>query len=109
MCLAEVCAQLNTLVNPAPPTAPPKHGDLTRWAKQGVLLLNTVLTVRGGAAHSHAKQGWEKFTDAIIQAAAGQSNVVFMLWGKPAQSKKKLIHGTHLILESPHPSPLSGM
>jgi uracil-DNA glycosylase len=89
--------------------APPLSGDLQAWASQGVLLLNTVLTVREGQAHSHAGQGWEEFTDAVIRAVGLQlTPVVFMLWGAPAQSKKSLIEASrHLILEAPHPSPLS--
>jgi uracil-DNA glycosylase len=88
---------------------PPLSGDLEAWARQGVLLLNTVLTVREGAAHSHAGHGWEEFTDAVIRAVGLQSTpIVFMLWGAPAQSKKPLIEtGRHIILEAPHPSPLS--
>lgn len=67
----------------------PSHGCLTCWSKQGVLLLNTVLTVRKGEANSHKKQGWERFTDAVIQNInANASNVVFLLWGKPAQVGK---------------------
>ena len=89
----------------------PQHGTLTKWAEQGVLLLNTVLTVRAGQANSHREQGWEKFTDAVIEKlAARQQPVIFVLWGKPAQRKKQLIlkqSQQHLILEAPHPSPLS--
>lgn len=84
-------------------------GDLTAWAKQGVLLLNTVLTVRAHEANSHRGQGWETFTDAVI-TSLNQSDhpIVFVLWGKPAQSKEKLItNPNHLILKAPHPSPLS--
>ena len=86
-----------------------KSGDLTAWAKQGVLLLNTVLTVRAHEANSHRGQGWETFTDAVI-TSLNQSDhpIVFVLWGKPAQSKGKLItNPNHLILKAPHPSPLS--
>lgn len=85
------------------------NGDLSRWAKQGVLLLNTTLTVRHNQPMSHQKQGWEKLTNSIIKTISdGQNNVVFMLWGKHAQSKKTLINANkHLILESTHPSPLS--
>ena len=86
-----------------------KSGDLTAWAKQGVLLLNTVLTVRAHEANSHRGQGWETFTDAVI-SSLNQSDhpIAFVLWGKPAQSKEKLItNPSHLILKSPHPSPLS--
>jgi uracil-DNA glycosylase len=87
----------------------PQHGDLSYWAQQGVLLLNTVLTVQRGKAHSHAKLGWETFTDAVI-AAIDQDNAhcVFMLWGAHAQAKGERINRhKHLVLEAPHPSPLS--
>jgi uracil-DNA glycosylase len=80
------------------------------WAKQGVFLLNTVLTVRENEPGSHAKKGWEKFTDRTINALSESDRpICFMLWGKPAQAKKKLIASNpkHLILESAHPSPLS--
>ena len=84
-------------------------GDLTGWAKQGVLLLNSVLTVRAHAANSHKGKGWEEFTDGVIKKiSAGQENVVFFLWGANARAKKPLIDITkHLILECAHPSPLS--
>ena len=87
----------------------PLNGDLSAWAKQGVLLLNTVLTVEKGKPDSHARIGWEKFTDAIIQVLASQDNpIVFMLWGAKAQQKIPLIEQSiHLILTAPHPSPLS--
>ena len=87
----------------------PKTGCLESWAKQGVLLLNTVLTVRAHAAFSHANIGWQTFTDHVIEIVDQKdAPVVFMLWGKPAQAKKKLLHNPrHLILEAPHPSPLS--
>ena len=87
----------------------PLNGDLSAWAKQGVLLLNTVLTVEKGKPDSHARIGWEKFTDAIIQVLASQDNpIVFMLWGAKAQQKIPLIEqSNHLILTAPHPSPLS--
>jgi uracil-DNA glycosylase len=87
----------------------PTSGDLTKWADEGVFLLNTVLTVRAGKAHSHKEQGWETFTDAVIKLISEKKDhVVFILWGKPAQSKAKLIDSSkHLILTSPHPSPLS--
>jgi uracil-DNA glycosylase len=87
----------------------PKHGSLTPWAAQGVLLLNAVLTVRAGEANSHAGQGWEKFTDAVIKAVnAKPERVVFVLWGAYARKKAKLITGPqHTIIESAHPSPLS--
>lgn len=87
----------------------PDHGYLVKWAEQGVLLLNTVLTVRAHQAFSHQGQGWENFTDAVIRAVNAQDRpVVFLLWGKPAQSKKSMLtNPKHLILEAPHPSPLS--
>lgn len=87
----------------------PDHGDLTAWAKQGVLLLNTVLTVRAHTPASHSKIGWETFTDNVIESLNMKTDpVVFMLWGKPAGAKKKLISNPrHLILEAAHPSPLS--
>ncbi len=88
---------------------PAKHGYLLSWAKQGVLLLNAVLTVRSGKPASHAGKGWETFTDAALAAVnAGPSPVVFVLWGAYAQKKTSLIDGTrHAVLQSPHPSPLS--
>jgi ATP-dependent DNA helicase PIF1 len=86
----------------------PKHGNLESWAKQGVLLLNTVLTVESGNPQSHSKLGWEEVTDQIIRTIASKSEkVVFVLWGKSAQAKKKLINSEHHIIESAHPSPLS--
>ena len=87
----------------------PKSGYLKRWADQGVLLLNTVMTVRGGEANSHKNKGWEVFTDQVIRAInAKEDPVVFWLWGKPAQDKAKLITNPHhIILRAPHPSPLS--
>ena len=87
----------------------PNHGCLTKWAKQGVLLLNTVLTVRAHQANSHKGIGWEEFTDAAIRKLNEQDRpIVFMLWGRPAQAKKAMLHNPkHLILEAPHPSPLS--
>lgn len=87
----------------------PTHGSLEMWAHRGVLLLNTVLTVRAGEAASHARKGWEKFTDAIIQALSERETpVVFLLWGAPARKKRRLIDTErHPIVESPHPSPLS--
>jgi len=88
----------------------PKHGDLTKWAQQGVLLLNTVLTVRGGTANSHQKKGWEAFTDIIIDAVNTKSKhgVVFMLWGLPSQKKASKINPSkHCLLKAAHPSPLS--
>ncbi|MFE8701909.1 uracil-DNA glycosylase [Cytobacillus sp. FJAT-54145] len=87
----------------------PSHGYLKKWADQGVLLLNTVLTVRSGQAHSHRDQGWETFTDKVISSLNKREKpVVFILWGRPAQSKMKWIdREKHYILSSPHPSPLS--
>lgn len=87
----------------------PNHGNLTAWAKQGVLLLNTVLTVKKANAHSHAKLGWEKFTSNVIEEInTHNQGCVFILWGAHAQKKGKNINGTkHLILNGPHPSPLS--
>ena len=89
--------------------AMPNHGDLTGWATQGVLLLNTVLTVRKGQANSHKNKGWEAFTDGIIKKISDKKqNVVFLLWGANARSKKALIDTKkHLVLETVHPSPLS--
>ena len=87
----------------------PVEGDLSEWASRGVLLLNSVLTVRAGAAGSHETLGWGQLTDLIMQAVAEESRpCVFILWGKFAASKKKFIDATrHLVIESPHPSPLS--
>lgn len=87
----------------------PHHGDLTKWAKQGVLMLNTVLTVRAHQANSHKGIGWEEFTDAAIMALNSlEQPIVFILWGSHAQKKKAMLNSSkHLILESPHPSPLS--
>ncbi|MEI6198336.1 MAG: uracil-DNA glycosylase [Actinomycetota bacterium] len=88
---------------------PPANGTLTPWAQQGVLLLNTSLTVREGSAGSHAKKGWEAITDHIIRIVNDNTErCVFILWGAHAQAKKTLItQGHHVILEAPHPSPLS--
>ena len=87
----------------------PNNGYLVKWAEQGVLLLNTILTVRAHAAFSHKGIGWEKFTDAAIQALNQEDRpIVFLLWGKPAQMKASMLTNPHhLILKSPHPSPLS--
>jgi len=86
-----------------------KSPDLTRWASQGVLLLNASLTVRSGMANSHQEYGWHQFTDAVIKAvSANTEHVVFLLWGAFAGKKEGLIDGEkHLVLKSPHPSPLS--
>ena len=87
----------------------PDNGYLVKWAKQGVLLLNTVLTVRAHEANSHRGIGWEEFTDAAIRILNQQDRpMVFMLWGRPAQMKKSMLNNpNHLVLEAPHPSPLS--
>lgn len=87
----------------------PDNGCLEPWARQGVLLLNTVLTVQAHRANSHQNIGWEEFTDAAIHVLAEQDRpMVFILWGRPAQRKKSMItNPKHLIIESPHPSPLS--
>ena len=87
----------------------PNNGYLVKWAKQGVLMLNTVLTVRAHQANSHRGIGWEQFTDAVIRAVDAQDRpIVFLLWGRPAQMKKSMLHNPkHFILEAPHPSPLS--
>lgn len=87
----------------------PNHGYLQSWAEQGVLLLNSVLTVEAGKAHSHAQWGWEKFTDRIIQELNEKAeNIVFLLWGAPAQKKGAYIdRERHCVLTAPHPSPLS--
>lgn len=88
---------------------PPAHGNLEAWARQGVLLLNTTLTVRAGQAASHQGKGWETFTDAVIRAVDQKDHrVVFVLWGSHARKKKALIDTTrHTVIESAHPSPLS--
>lgn len=90
----------------------PKTGCLVSWAEQGILLLNTILTVEAGKSNSHAKKGWEKFTDAVIKYLGAKENtanpVAFILWGKNAHSKEEFItNKNHLVLKSPHPSPLS--
>ena len=87
----------------------PNNGYLEKWAREGVLLLNTVLTVRAHQANSHRGIGWEEFTDAAIRVLDQQDRpMVFMLWGRPGQMKKAMLHNPkHLILEAPHPSPLS--
>ncbi len=87
----------------------PTEGDLTHWAKQGVLLLNTVLTVEEGNANSHKGMGWERLTNRLIESLNELNHpVIFILWGKPAQDKEKLItNSNHVILKAPHPSPLS--
>lgn len=87
----------------------PNNGYLIKWAKQGVLMLNTVLTVRAHEANSHKGRGWEQFTDAIISAVNQEDRpIVFILWGAPAQKKCDMLNNPkHLILKAPHPSPLS--
>lgn len=87
----------------------PNNGCLIKWAQQGVLMLNTVLTVRAHQANSHRGQGWEEFTDAAIRILDEQDRpIVFILWGSPAQKKAQMLHNPkHLILKAPHPSPLS--
>ena len=87
----------------------PNNGYLEKWARQGVLLLNTVLTVRAHQANSHRNLGWEEFTDATIRVLNDRDQpMVFILWGRPAQAKKRMLDNpAHLILEAPHPSPLS--
>jgi len=87
----------------------PEHGNLEKWADQGVLLINATLTVRDSQAGSHQKQGWETFTNRVIEVVSQEkSGVVFLLWGRFAQAKETLIDsGKHLILKSAHPSPLS--
>jgi uracil-DNA glycosylase len=86
----------------------PESGNLTKWAREGVLLLNTVLTVRQNCANSHAGKGWEAFTDEVIKAISKKRKpVIFVLWGKASRSKSKLIFRRHVILEASHPSPFS--
>jgi len=87
---------------------PPPEGDLTGWSEEGVLLLNSVLTVRAGEPLSHANQGWEWFTDSVIRVLSQlQQPIVFMLWGKAAGLKSPMLHPDHLQLAAPHPSPLA--
>ncbi len=88
---------------------PSNHGNLEAWAKQGVLLLNTSLSVEEGRPGSHKNLGWTQFTDLVIMKLGeeDQRKKAFILWGKPAQEKSKIIHPSHFILQSPHPSPLS--
>lgn len=90
-------------------TPPPRSGNLERWADQGVLLLNNVLTVREGQAASHAGKGWERFTDTVVaRLAAEREHLVFLLWGSPAQKKAAVVDpAQHLVLKGVHPSPLS--
>ena len=101
-------AQAGTVAPPRQKLSGLRSGSLEGWAKQGVLLLNTCMTVEDGAPGSHAKQGWETLTDALIQAVAHAAEpLVFMLWGAHAQAKRALIKGEHLVLTANHPSPLS--
>lgn len=87
----------------------PNNGCLLKWAKQGVLLLNSILTVKEGMSNSHKKKGWEEFTDFIIQELNKKDNLVFLLWGNYAQKKGEYIdRNKHLVLEAAHPSPLAG-
>ncbi|HYK76058.1 MAG TPA: uracil-DNA glycosylase [Daejeonella sp.] len=97
------------LSNDIPSFHYPSHGDLSSWADQGILLLNTVLTVEASKAGSHQKRGWEKFTDrAIAELSARRQGIIFLLWGKHAQEKASLIDShKHYILEAAHPSPFS--
>ncbi len=86
----------------------PRHGDLTSWARQGVLLLNATLTVRAGQAASHQGKGWETFTDEVLRVVDQRvEHCVFILWGASARRKKALVDARHTIIESAHPSPLS--
>lgn len=103
--LANIYKEMETDVN----FHPPNHGNLTHWAKQGVFLLNTTLTVRTGEAGSHQGHGWEVFTNAVIKALVADSvSKVFVLWGAPARTKKAIIPADmHTIIESAHPSPQS--
>lgn len=103
--LRNIYAELETDLS----LTPPQHGYLQSWADQGVLLLNSVLTVEQGAPQSHQGKGWERFTDAAIRAlTTHREGLVFMLWGRPAQKKGQFIDRTkHHVLRSPHPSPLS--
>lgn len=85
----------------------PDHGCLESWAQQGVLLLNTVLTVRAHQPNSHRNRGWEQFTSRVMDCVNNRPHVAFVLWGKQAQQKRSLVDEQHLCIESPHPSPLS--
>lgn len=101
-------AQAGVTAAPIQGLATRRSGSLEAWARQGVLLLNTCMTVEAGAPGSHAKQGWEGLTDALIKAVASTTEpAVFMLWGSHAQTKRALIMGDHLVLMANHPSPLS--
>jgi len=96
----EICADLER------PSS--THGDLTKWAEQGVLLLNSTLTVQAHTAASHAGKGWEQFTDAVIRALSSRTGIVYLLWGSYAQRKAEFVNASeNLVLKSVHPSPLS--
>ena len=101
--LRNIYAELQSDLGVSPAT----HGCLDTWARQGVLLLNTVLTVRAHQPHSHRDKGWEKFTSRVIQVINHQPGVAFVLWGKPAQKLAGEIDDRHLVIKSAHPSPLS--
>ena len=103
--LQNIFKELNSDLN----ILPSQHGDLSNWAKQGVLLLNTILTVESSKPSSHSNKGWEIFTDKILHSLSSlKENLVFILWGKKAQEKNSLIdESKHKILKSPHPSPYS--
>jgi uracil-DNA glycosylase len=107
--LANICTELCSDLGPDLAGGPPAHGNLEGWARQGVLLLNTCLTVRSGAAGSHHGKGWEVFTDQVIRAVNDKPDpVVFILWGAAARRKKALLDlERHVVIESAHPSPLS--
>jgi uracil-DNA glycosylase len=109
--LRNIFKELQRDLGEPPPVFPVPGGSLVRWARHGVLLLNTCLTVEQGQPASHAGQGWEVLTDAVIKAVSDHSeNVVFMLWGSHAQSKRALIDGSrHLLLCANHPSPFSAL
>jgi len=109
--LRNIFKELQRDLGEAPPSFPQPGGSLVRWARHGVLLLNTCLTVEEGQPASHAGKGWEVLTDALIQQVSqGPTRVVFMLWGSHAQSKRALIDASrHLILCANHPSPLSAL
>ncbi len=104
--LRNIFKEINTDLGKSIPTT----GNLERWAEQGILLLNAVLTVRAKSAGSHQKKGWETFTNAVIQKISDEkSNVVFLLWGRYAQEKGKIIDTSkHLVLKAAHPSPMAG-
>jgi len=101
--LRNIYAELHSDLGISPAT----HGCLDTWARQGVLLLNTVLTVRAHQPHSHRDKGWEEFTSRVIHTINDQRGVAFVLWGKPAQKLAEEIEERHLVIKSPHPSPLS--